>query len=82
MPYFLLLYCPYTVKNIRSASKDLSFRRETNIERDDYYWIKARGNCYVVPQQHHAAGDNNSSEMSPFKDSFVCSKAILQACYI
>ena len=49
-----------------SASKDLSFRRETNIESDDHSWLKALGICYVVPQQHHAVGGKNSSLNTPF----------------
>ena len=36
MFYLLMLYGLKSVKNFMSASKDLSFRRETNIESDDY----------------------------------------------
>lgn len=38
-----------------------------------------REGSVVVPEQHYAVGGKNSSEMSPFCDSFICCKAILQA---
>lgn len=77
-----MLYGLKSVKKFITASKDLSFRRESNIESDDYSWLKAWWVCYVVPQQHHAVGGKNSFVMSSFWDSFVCNKSTQHACYI